>query len=98
ATGETHSVREFIERSFAVLGESLSWEGSGEKEVGILESTGKSVVKIDPCYYRPTEVDLLIGDASKAERELGWMPKTTFKDLVQIMVEADYKKIKKRIK
>ena len=97
ATGETHSVREFIEESFSVLGEELDWQGEGESEVGMLKSSGKTVVTINPRYYRPTEVELLIGDPSKAEKELGWKPKTKFKDLVKIMVEADFKKQKKRI-
>ena len=97
ATGETHSVREFIEESFSVLGEELDWQGEGESEVGMLKSSGKTVETINPRYYRPTEVELLIGDPSKAEKELGWKPKTKFKDLVKIMVEADFKKQKKRI-
>ena len=96
ATGETHSVREFIEESFAVLGEEISWQGEGESEVGVLKKSCKTVVTINPRYYRPTEVELLIGDPSKAEKELGWKPKTKFKDLVKIMVEADFKKQKKR--
>ena len=97
ATGEAHSVREFIEESFSVLGEEIIWKGEGESEVGMLKSSGKTVVTINPRYYRPTEVELLIGDPSKAEKELGWKPKTKFKDLVKIMVEADFKKQKKRI-
>ena len=97
ATGETHFVREFIEESFAVLAEQIIWQGVGESEVGILNSSGKTVVTINPRYYRPTEVELLIGDSSKAENELGWKPKTKFKDLVRIMVEADFKKQKYRL-
>lgn len=96
ATGETHTVREFVTESFNVLGEEILWEGSGEAEVGILKSTGKEVVGINPKYFRPTEVDLLIGDPTKAKQELGWAPKTTFKDLVKIMVETDFKKRKNR--
>ena len=95
ATGETHSVREFIEESFSVLGEEISWMGEGESEVGILKSSGKTFVTINPRHYRPTEVESLIGDPSKAEKELGWKPKTKFKDLVKIMVEADFNKQKK---
>ena len=75
ATGETHSVREFIEKSFAVVDVNIVWEGSGEDEVGIDAATGKIRVRIDPIYYRPTEVELLIGDYSKAKRILGWEPK-----------------------
>jgi GDPmannose 4,6-dehydratase len=97
ATGETHTVREFVEASFGVLNEDIQWEGNGENEKGILTSSGKTVVAINPRYYRPTEVDLLIGDPSKAEDKLGWKAKTTFTDLVKIMVEADYNKIKSRL-
>jgi GDPmannose 4,6-dehydratase len=97
ATGETHSVREFIEESFSVLGEEIIWKGEGESEVGLLKSSGKTVVTINPRYYRPTEVELLIGDPSRAEKELGWKPKIKFKDLVRIMVEADFKKQKNRL-
>ena len=94
STNETHTVKEFIEESFRVLGEEVEWRGEGTNETGILHSTGKEVVCIDPRYFRPTEVDLLIGDYSKAKEKLGWEPKTTFKELVKIMVEADFKKIK----
>jgi len=97
ATGETHTVREFVTESFHVLGEEINWEGQGENEIGILKSTGKVVVGINPRYFRPTEVDLLIGDPSKAKLELGWTPTTTFKDLVKIMVEADFAKRKNRV-
>ena len=90
ATGETHSIREFIDEAFFVLGEKITWEGKGENEVGILNSTGKCVIKIDPRYYRPTEVDLLIGDSSKAKKELGWESKIKFMELVRIMVKADF--------
>ncbi len=96
ATGETHTVREFIEESFRVLGETIEWRGKGVDEQGFLKSSGKAVVGINPRYFRPSEVDLLIGDASKAKEKLGWEPKTTFKNLVKIMVEADYKKAVER--
>ena len=96
ATNETHSVREFIEESFSILGEEVVWEGSGIDEKGILKSSGKEVVGIDPRYFRPTEVDLLIGDYSKAKDKLGWEPKITFRELVKIMVQADLEKIKSR--
>jgi len=96
ATNETHTVREFVEEAFKVLGDEVIWEGQGVDEKGILKSTGKQVVGIDPRHYRPTEVDLLLGDYSKARRLLGWEPKTTFKELVRIMVEADYKKAVER--
>ena len=92
ATGETNTVREFVTESFRVLGEEINWNGKGKNEIGILQSSGKVVVEIDPRYFRPTEVDILIGDPSKAKQELNWEPTTTFKDLVKIMVESDFKK------
>ena len=97
ATNETHTVREFVEEAFKVLGEEVEWRGEGANEKGFLKSNKKQVVGIDPRYYRPTEVDLLLGDYAKAKRILGWEPKTTFRDLVKVMVEADYAKAKKRI-
>ena len=96
ATNETHSVREFIEESFRNLGEEISWEGSGINEKGIMKGSGQEVVGIDARYFRPTEVDLLIGDYSKAKNKLGWEPKITFSELVRIMVQADFEKIKAR--
>lgn len=96
ATNETHTVKEFVIESFRYFGEELKWKGQGENEVGILKSSGKEVVGINPRYYRPTEVDLLIGDYSKAEKDLGWKPKTKFENLVKLMVKADYEKLKKR--
>jgi len=97
ATNETHSIREFVEETFKVLGEEIVWSGSGIEEKGILKSSGKSVVDIDPRYFRPTEVDILIGNPAKAKEKLGWQPKTTFKELVKIMVNSDFEKAKKRI-
>ena len=88
ATGECHSVREFIELAFAQVGREISWEGSGEDEVGV-NGEGEVLVKVDRRYFRPTEVDLLQGDASKAERELGWKSETSFTDLVAEMVKSD---------
>ena len=96
ATGEMHTVREFTERSFAELDMPLEWTGEGADEKGVLKTTGEVVVEVDPRYYRPTEVELLIGDATKARRELGWVPKTGFHELVRIMVKADAEKVKKR--
>lgn len=107
ATGETHTVREFVDLSFKTMGVTLEWKGENENETGIISSInsnnnyksikiGDEVVKIDPNYYRPTEVDLLIGDASKAEKILGWKAKTKFEDLVKIMIESDYQKVIKR--
>ena len=97
ATNETHRIREFVEEAFRVLGEEIVWEGEGINEKGILKSSGKAVVGIDERYFRPAEVELLIGDYSKAKEKLGWEPKTTFKELVRIMVEADYDKACKRV-
>lgn len=89
ATNETHSVREFIEESCQHLGFDLEWQGEGVDEKGIDKKTGKTIIAIDPRYFRPAEVDLLIGDYSKAKKALKWTPKTTFKELVRIMVDAD---------
>ncbi len=91
ATGETHTVREFTELAFARLGIDIDWEGKDEYERGVCRKTGKVVVEVSPQYYRPTEVDLLLGDASKAKSVLGWDPKTTFRKLVEIMTDADFK-------
>ncbi len=96
ATGETHTVREFVEHAFRELGITVEWKGHGKEEVGIDAKSGKIVVKIDPNYFRPTEVDILLGDASKAKKELGWEPKIKFNELVKVMIESDFKKIKKR--
>jgi GDPmannose 4,6-dehydratase len=89
ATGEAHTVRELVERAFAHVGRRIAWRGKGVDEVGIDAATGKDLVRIDPRYFRPTEVDELLGDPSKARAKLGWAPKTTFADLVAEMVEAD---------
>lgn len=91
ATGETHSVREFVELTYKELGIDIEWQGKGVDEYGINKKTGNTIVKIDPLYYRPTEVDLLLGNPAKAEKELLWKPKTNFKELIQIMVESDLK-------
>ncbi len=91
ATGEAHSVREFVERAFAVAGRRIAWRGEGADEVGIDDASGAELVKIDPRYLRPTEVDVLMGDASKARARLGWRHKVTFDELVTEMVMADLK-------
>jgi GDPmannose 4,6-dehydratase len=96
ATNETHTVREFAEESFRELGEDILWDGKGVNEKGWLKSSGKVVIEIDPRYFRPTEVDILRGDYSLASQKLGWKPKTTFKELVHIMITADFEKIKNR--
>ena len=95
ATGETHSVRTFAELAFAELGMELEWVGSGVEEKGIDKATGRVLIEIDPRYFRPTEVDLLQGDPSKAKRKLGWEPKVKFHDLVKMMVQADLEEAKK---
>ncbi len=94
ATGESHSVREFVEKAFACLDMKIQWRGEGADEVGVDAVGGKVVVRIDPRYYRPTEVDILQGDASRARSELGWAPSISFDELVEIMVKADREKTK----
>jgi GDPmannose 4,6-dehydratase len=89
ATGETHSVREFIELAFARVGRRIAWSGRGVDEQGRDEKTGEVLVEVDPRYFRPTEVDLLLGDPSKAHEKLGWRHRTGFRDLVTEMVDAD---------
>jgi len=89
ATGETHSVREFVELAFAEIGRTIEWTGKGVDEAGIDTTTGKTVVRIDPRYFRPTEVDLLLGNPSKAKRVLGWSHTTPFRQLVSEMVASD---------
>ncbi len=89
ATGETHSVREFIERAAPVAGMEIEWEGSGADEVGRDRKTGQIVVDIDPAFYRPAEVDLLHGDPRKAREKLGWVPRITFGALAELMMKAD---------
>ena len=88
ATGETRTVREFVQYAFEHIGVPLRFEGEGEKEVGI-DPSGRVVVSVDPKYYRPTEVELLVGNPAKAAAKLGWKPKTLFSDLVKVMAEAD---------
>ena len=97
ATNETHSIREFVEETFKALGEEIIWKGSGIDEQGLLKSSGKVVVSIDLRYFRPTEVDILIGNPAKAKENLGWEPKITFSELVKIMVKSDFEKAKRRI-
>jgi len=89
ATGETRTVREFVELAFREIGIEIAWQGNDINEIGIDKSSGKTLVAIDPKYFRPTEVDLLIGDASKALKKLNWKPKTKFKELVALMVKSD---------
>lgn len=96
ATGEMHTVREFVELSFKHVGIEIEWTGKGVEEKGINKSTGEAVVEVDPKFFRPAEVEQLLGDPSKARILLGWSPtKTPFNELVRIMVEADMKKVEK---
>src|SRR5512141_1331484 len=92
ATGETHTVREFCDRAFARAGCPLRWTGSGPDETGVEKKTGTVRVRVDERYFRPAEVDVLLGDASRAKRELGWSPKVTFEGLVNMMADADLEK------
>ena len=89
ATGQTHTVREFVELAFQSIKHEIAWTGSGKSEKGISKQTGQELVTIDPKFYRPNEVHLLCGDASKAKEELGWQAKVTFEELVKEMVEHD---------
>jgi GDPmannose 4,6-dehydratase len=89
ATNHTVAVREFVTLSFRAAGMELDWVGSGESERGVDATTGRELVRINPKFYRPAEVDLLIGDASKARTVLGWQPETTIDELTQMMVNAD---------
>jgi GDPmannose 4,6-dehydratase len=89
ATGETHTVREFIERAFGVIDRKIEWRGLGVDEKGFDAATGKVLVEVDPRYFRPTEVDLLLGDASKARKQLGWKHRVSFEELVTEMVKSD---------
>jgi GDPmannose 4,6-dehydratase len=92
ATGEMHSVREFVELTFAELGIEVEWQGQGVNEYGVNKANGDVIVRVDPAYYRPVEVDLLLGDSTKASQTFNWQPRTTFCELIKIMVEADLKK------
>ena len=97
ATGRTQSVRRFVELAFRAAGMEVAWRGSGIDEVGIEASSGRHVVRINKAFYRPAEVDLLVGDASKARRELGWEPSTTLEELCRVMVEADLARVERGV-
>ena len=86
---EAHSVREFVEKAFTHIGRTIVWHGSGVEEKGLDNSTGETLVEVDPRYFRPTEVDFLLGDPSKARAKLGWRHRTSFDTLVSDMVKAD---------
>ncbi len=94
ATGETHSVREFVELAFGEVDRKIEWQGAGTEEKGVDAVSGKVLVEVDPRYFRPTEVDHLQGDASKARDKLGWIHHTDFADLVREMVAADLEVLK----
>ena len=96
ATGENHTIREFIEKAFAVVDKMIIWEGSGIDTIGKDKKTGKILIKVNSKYFRPAEVEELIGNYSKAKKQLGWKPKVTFDELVKIMVKNDFDNIKKQ--
>lgn len=96
ATGETHSIREFADIAFKELDMELEWQGEGVNEKGIDIKTGKTLVAVNPHYFRPTEVELLIGDATKAQKSFGWKPNVKFDKLARIMAKADWDKVQKR--
>ncbi len=96
ATGETHSVREFVELSAKELDIDIEWVGSGINEVGIDKKTRKTIIVVDKEYFRPSEVDLLLGDPTKAKEKLGWIPSTNFKKLVNMMIESDMEMLKNK--
>lgn len=98
ATGETHTVREFVEKAAQIAGFDVEWEGEGVNTKGIDRKTGKVIVEVSPEFYRPAEVDILIGNPQKAKERLGWEPKTKFEDLVEIMMEADLNRVSKEVK
>ncbi len=93
ATGKTHSVREFTELAFKEVGIEIEWKGKGAEEVGVNAANGDILIEIDPRYFRPTEVDIMVGDPSKAREKLGWEAKVGFEELVKMMVEGDLKRV-----
>ena len=95
ATGETHEVREFVQLAFQEVGIEIQWQGEGINEKGINKADGKVLVEVDSRYFRPTEVELLLGDPTKAKAKLGWEPKTTLQELCSMMVSEDLKSAKK---
>jgi GDPmannose 4,6-dehydratase len=94
ATGQAHSVREFVEKAFACVGRTIVWKGTGADEKGLDRASGKVLIEVDPRYFRPTEVEALIGDPRKAHNKLGWRHRVTFEELVQEMVKADLKAVR----
>jgi GDPmannose 4,6-dehydratase len=98
ATGETRSVREFVEIAFAEAGRRIDWQGEGVEEKGRDAKTGEILVEVDPKYFRPTEVELLLGDPAKAKARLGWAPSTSFADMVREMVASDLALMEKEMR
>ncbi|AAC07133.1 GDP-mannose 4,6-dehydratase [Aquifex aeolicus] len=96
ATGETHTVREFVEKAAKIAGFDIEWVGEGINEKGIDRNTGKVIVEVSEEFFRPAEVDILVGNPEKAMKKLGWKPRTTFDELVEIMMEADLKRVRDR--
>ena len=96
ASGENHSIKDFVNAACNELNIKIEWDGEGLNEKAIIDSTGKVIIKMNKKYYRPAEVDVLLGDSSKAKKILGWKPKTSFEELVSMMVKADYNKLKQR--
>ncbi len=94
ATGETHSVREFTEKAATIAGFDIEWRGEAENEKGVDKKSGKTIVEVNPKFYRPTEVEILLGNPKKAKNILGWVPKVCFDELVEIMMKADLEKFK----
>jgi GDPmannose 4,6-dehydratase len=97
ATGEQHSVREFCSLAFAEAGLPIEWHGAGLDEQGVSAADGRVLIQVDPRYFRPTEVDSLLGDASKARRKLNWKPTISFPDLVRLMVESDLEQTRRLV-
>ena len=96
ATGVQHTVRDFVDLAFDELGIEIEWVGKGKHECGINKETGKTIIEVDSDYFRPAEVETLLGDSSKAKKKLGWESKTTFENLVKMMVISDWEKVKRR--
>ena len=94
ATGQTHTVRSFVEAAARAVGKEIEWSGEGESESGIDKTTGETIVRVNPEFYRPAEVDLLLGDPSKAKQSLGWSAQTSIDELVEMMVKSDYDRVK----
>jgi len=97
ATNETRTVREFVETAFAHVGIEVEWKGSGVNEIGVDKNTGKTIVTVNPRFFRPAEVEVLLGNPAKADKELGWVREITFSELVKRMVENDMKLVEKEI-